>query len=159
MDMVMQHSPDRHVICSTDIKNAFNTRRRADIWDALVRHDSCKNLLPLFHWAYSTPSLLCVYDGAELHSTLQSCEGVVQGDPLASLAFALSMQSTYTACVEGTSVTALAIQDDLYLCGEASEVLTALEKLEQATGDMSLQLCREKNVRYYRALHHSAEIR
>ena len=73
-----------------------------------------------------------------------SCEGVVQGDPMASLAFALSMQSTYAACVEGSKITALAIQDDLYLCGDAGEVLTALGKLEQLTSVMELQLCREK---------------
>ena len=52
---LQRHAPAGHVICSTDIKNAFNTRRRADIWNALVAHDSCKNLLPLFHWAYATP--------------------------------------------------------------------------------------------------------
>jgi hypothetical protein len=141
---LQQHSPQGHIICTTDIKNAFNTRRRLDIYNALLEQPSCKNLIPLFHWAYATPSLLCVYEGSDLHTTLTSSEGVVQGDPLASFAFALSMQSTYTACVAGTSVTALAIQDDLYLCGEAKEVMTALGKLEELTSAMSLTLSRQK---------------
>lgn len=49
----------------------------------------------MFHWAYSTPSHLLVYDRNRLHTTLQSREGVRQGDPFAAFGFALGVQQLY----------------------------------------------------------------
>ncbi len=135
-----------NVICSTDIKNAFNTRRRCDMWDALVKQPSCQPLLRMVHWAYSDASQLCVYEGSKLYATVPSAEGVVQGDPLASLMFALSMQPIYEQCIADTNgqVQALAIQDDLYLMGPAELVVPCLTKLQTLCGNVGLTLAVNK---------------
>ena len=141
-----ERAPVHHVVCSTDIRNAFNTRRRRDMWDALVKQPSCQPLLRMVHWAYSEASQLCVYEGSKLFGTVPSAEGVVQGDPLASLMFALSMQPIYEKCIEDTDgqVRALAIQDDLYLMGDVEQVMQCLSKLKTLCGDSGLTLAVNK---------------
>jgi len=133
-----------HVICSTDIKNAFNTRRRIDMWQSLVSQPSCHPLIRIVHWAYSDSSKLCVYEGSGLFDTVVSAEGVVQGDPLASLLFALSMQPIYEACIAGTDVKGLAIQDDFYLMGEVKQVAVCAQKLNTLCADTGLTLAVNK---------------
>ena len=141
-----KHAPVSSVICSTDIKNAFNTRRRRDMWDALVAQPSCEPLLRMVHWAYSDASQLCVYEGGTLYDTVSSAEGVVQGDPLAALMFALSMQPIYEQCVavSGGKVKALAIQDDFYLLGQVDEVMKCVEQLKQTCDSAGLTLAINK---------------
>jgi len=138
------YAPVGNVICSTDIKNAFNSRRRIDMWNALLQQPSCQPLQRLVYWSYNLSSTLCVYEGPKLFDTVLSAEGAIQGDPVAALLFALSMQPMYTKCIEGTEVKALAIQDDFYLMGEVKEVAKCISKLQSLCTDADLVLAVNK---------------
>ena len=122
------HGPDA-VVCSIDIRNAFNSCSRAAIAQCLYATPQLRPIWRLFNWAYHDPSSLLVYN-ASLSATLESSEGVRQGDFLASLLFALCLQPTYEACLNvgrlHGSIHAFAIQDDLTFVGSPAAVFAAL---------------------------------
>ena len=105
---------DDAIVITVDFANAYNTRRRIDVWNSIMSH--CKPAdgvdlrlwARLFHWCYSvsSPLVLPASPGAALHSPLQvlaSCEGLRQGANDASVAFSLSMQSIYKKSLKGLS--------------------------------------------------------
>ena len=71
-------------ILRLDFKNAFNTLRRDRMLQAVQSH--APDLLPFVHSSYSSPSSLFWSD-----KTIQSTEGVQQGDPLGPLLFCLTI--------------------------------------------------------------------
>ena len=63
---------------------------------------------------------------------------------MSSLAFSLAMQQIYQSAIAGTTVQALAIQDDFYLCGESAAVMKCLGQFQQSVGDVGLSLSWDK---------------
>ena len=71
-------------VLKLDFKNAFNTIRRDKMLEAVQK--LAPGLFSFVHSAYSSPSTLFWAD-----NTLQSAEGVQQGDPLGPLLFCLTI--------------------------------------------------------------------
>ena len=71
-------------VLKLDFKNAFNTIRRDKMLEAVQK--LAPGLFPFVHSAYSSTSTLFWAD-----NTLQSAEGVQQGDPLGPLLFCLTI--------------------------------------------------------------------
>src|SRR6185312_361090 len=109
-------------------------RSRADIAESLYSRPETKPLWKLFDFAYAgSPTPLMVYgEKGQLKLVQPSAQGVRQGDPLAALLFALSMQSIYegtrTAGREGgKSVKCFAILDDFTIVGRPEAVVKAMD--------------------------------
>ena len=83
------------VVLKCDFQNAFNERKREQIFHELFRHDQLRPLWRLSHWAYKTPSELLVLDNGAIAMSILSEQGVKQGDGLGSLLFSLSVQGIY----------------------------------------------------------------
>src|SRR3569833_2894473 len=106
-----------NVAILADISNAFNTRERYHIARELYAVQSTQPIWKLFRFAYQrSESPLIVYsrDGQCQH-VQASANGVRQGDPLASLLFALSMDRLYQRAKEAAgpnlSVACVAVLD------------------------------------------------
>ena len=78
-------SPE-HVLIKTDLRNAFNTVARRNVFNGLARFFPA--LLPWFTWAYGAPSPLVNHRGERIGL---SQTGVRQGDPLAALLFCVAI--------------------------------------------------------------------
>ena len=118
---------------------------RAQVWRALQSHESTEPIWRMFHWAYATPSPLLVYNRTRLHTMLQSSEGVRQGDPLAGLGFAISVQPMYVAAIHQLlQCHAVSIQDDLTLIGPREQVFTAYDRIVTLAEKYHLTLRTEK---------------
>jgi len=102
----------------------------------------------LLHWSYSSPTSLAMYGQArKCVAVLSSEEGVRQGDPLAALLFALSMQRHYEICVDKRpEVLAVAVLDDLTLVGPPSSVFASFDALQHSiqSEDGGLELSLQK---------------
>ena len=72
---------------SIDIKNAFNSIRRSYVLQGLRSY--CPALIPFFHTVYGKTVNLRWSDGSVIGN---ASTGVIQGDPLSTLYFALGMQ-------------------------------------------------------------------
>ena len=111
------------IALKTDFINAFNAASRAQIWKVLLRHPETERIWRMFHWAYSQPSPLLVYNQGALHTALQSTEGVRQGDPFAAFVFALMVQPLYESVIAGRAdCHTVSVLDDLTLVGPAEQV-------------------------------------
>ena len=123
---------DCGIVLSTDFKNAFNTRHRRAIAEALFAAPGLSPLWRFFHWAYKAPSPLLVYgrDGV-LYGTIESQEGVRQGDPLSSILYDLSVQQLYVSTghharrTTNSRYTAVAVHDDYTGVGTPAAVFAA----------------------------------
>ena len=77
---------------------------------------------------------MLIYDASgNLVTSLQSVQGVKQGDPVSSFLFALTIQSLLEeAVVNLPNMTAVAYLDDVFLVGSGSSVVTAYDRLTQS---------------------------
>ena len=125
-----------------DISNAFNCRSRAAVAEALYQTACTKPIWNLFRFAYArAASPLLVYGRTGRCEHIQpSAEGVRQGDPLASLLFALSMEKLYAraraaavaaaaANADAEAVECVAILDDLTIVGRVGGATRAMDRL------------------------------
>ena len=120
-----------------DISNAFNCCNRALLLEKLYGTPELSALYNIADFAYSTPSTLLLEraDG----DSIQSSNGVRQGDPLSTLLFCLYMRDVYVSVAKAANVTLYAFVDDLHVVGEPAEVLKALASLETALPAVSLE--------------------
>ena len=134
------------VVLAVDVRNAFNCIDRAAIAHAILDHPQLHVLWHFFSWSYSEPSDLLVYDGdGALAATVQSLQGVKQGDPVASLLFALTVQTAFTAAVEGLpDVTATAYLDDLQIVGAPDSAMIAFDRLLHSLPSLGLSVNPDK---------------
>jgi hypothetical protein len=65
----------------TDFQNAFNACSRTKVWETILQNKKTEPIWKLFYWCYNTGSPLLLYDRSNLHTVLESTEGVRQGDP------------------------------------------------------------------------------
>ena len=118
-----------------DFCNAFNSLR----WDKMLAAvgEMALELFPLVHSSYSTPSSLYIGD-----ESIQSAEGVQQGDPLGPLLFCLT-----TLCITEDLRSELCVfyLDDGTLAGSLEDVLHDLQTAEHKAGEMGLQLNHSKS--------------
>ena len=98
-----------------------------------------------FYYQYCDPSSLLVFDGMDLFEELESSEGVRQGDPFASFAFALAVQPLYErALKEAPRCKGISIQDDLNIVGPAAEVMAAYDYILAHAAEFGLELVPNK---------------
>jgi hypothetical protein len=116
------------VVISSDISNAFNTCSRSHTLSTLFESPSLSPIFRLAHWSYGTTSPLLLMDRGRIAAQLLSCEGVRQGDALASLLCALSLRSTYSSSIDGLDCHAVAVMDDFYIFGPADGTFTGYDR-------------------------------
>lgn len=141
----------RNVAILADISNAYNTRERGDIADALHADRSMRPLWRLFRFAYGEASPLLVYGKkGKLEFVQPSCNGVRQGDPLSSVLFALSMREIYAkvsrVVVDGCGVSCVAVQDDLTIIGRPTAAAAAMDVFMAECKLSNLKVNRDKCV-------------
>jgi hypothetical protein len=137
--------PNTTIALKTDFENAFNSVSRKLVWETLLRHRKAEPMLKAFYWQYADPSPLLVYDGPRLFAELESSEGVRQGDPFASFAFALAVQSLYErALAAAPACKAISIQDDFTIVGPADEVMAAYDYIFAHAHEFGLKLRADK---------------
>ena len=135
------------VVMSVDIRNAFNSIDRGAVARAIIRSPHAHVLWQFFQWSYSDPSDLLIYDASgNLVTSLQSVQGVKQGDPVSSFMFALTIQSLLEeAVVNLPNMTAVAYLDDVFLVGSGSSVVTAYDRLTQSLPVVGLHVNSQKS--------------
>ena len=115
-----------NLLVQLDITNAFNARDRERIMRAVLAQPQLAPISQLFYWAYCRNSELVVVDGSAVKDVLRSEQGVRQGDPLAPVAFAASMQHILAnAASNHPNILVRAILDDITLVGPTADVLAA----------------------------------
>ena len=110
---------DAGITCiELDISNAFSTRSRISIMKTLKANSDLSDLLRFFHFTYSTPSRVMFMQNGKVVHTLQSCEGVEQGDPLGTALFAVDLaQDIKKAQADHPGVLFLAYADNVFILG------------------------------------------
>ena len=131
----LQNLQPGHLILKLDFRNAFNTVRRDKM--LLVVKENVPKIYPLIHSAYSRPS--SIFFGEE---TLQSSEGIQQGDPLGPLLFCLAIHNIVQEVHSAFHVFYL---DDGTLGGSVEEVLHDLSFVERSALDLGLHLNHDKS--------------
>ena len=137
----MQHSlTDRTVrraALKIDISNAFNSCDRALMLRKLYATPELSSLYRIADLAYSAPSTLLLQrcDG----QSIQSSNGVRQGDPLACLLFCLYMRELYAELAAEADVVLYGFVDDLHIVGSPAEVVKALTALRRLLPGVSLR--------------------
>ena len=136
----MQHTltdkQARLAAAKIDISNAFNCCDRARLLDRLYHTPELSAIYRIADFAYSTPSTLLLERGNG--DSIQSTNGVRQGDPLSTLLFCLYMKDVYSSVAADASVSIYAFVDDLHVLGKPTEVIKALAALETALPAVSL---------------------
>ena len=104
-------------------------------------------------FAYCAPSPLLLQrcDGL----SIESSNGVRQGDPLACLLFCIYMRELFNAVAEEADVELFAFVDDLHVVGAPAEVMKALAALQQRLPDLKLKCNNAKSCMAY--FHHDDE--
>jgi hypothetical protein len=141
---------DADVLLKIDLKNAFNTVRRAAMLRGLERLAAEKpevaELLRYVYTAYGADSTLFYFDRSGATHTLSSAEGCQQGDPLGPLLFAaalaMAMSNTFAAMESLMPAPALigTYLDDLVIGGGKTEVSFYITLLREELGDIGLML-------------------
>ena len=121
-----------------------------EVWETLLSLNKTEPVWKLFYWCYSTPSSLLLYDRNNLHTILESTEGVRQGDPFAALCFSLLVQSLYEEALRGlTGSHGVAVQDDLSLIGSYKLVMKeAYDRTIKLASQYHLQYSKLMNAQY-----------
>jgi hypothetical protein len=117
------------ILITTDFRAAFQTRCRSSIATSVFNQPILSHINRLFHWAYSQPSDLLIFspDGS-LYDSVLSSNGVRQGDVLASIAFAVSVQQLFSSSLSPNSL-GLAIIDDFSIVAPSSLALQSFSQL------------------------------
>ena len=117
------------ILITTDFRAAFQTRCRSSIANSVFNQPIRSHINRLFHWAYNQPSDLLIFssDGSFYDSVISS-NGVRQGDVLASIAFAVSVQQLFLSSLSPKSL-GLAIIDDFSIVGPTSLALQSFSRL------------------------------
>ena len=116
---------------SIDMKNAFNSIRRADVAKQVYRH--FPELVPFFKMCYQPASKLYLRLVDGTFEILTSDEGTRQGEPLAGTFFNLGFLVILEQLqLMFPKVTPLAIHDDVTLIGPPEDVISAFEWILQA---------------------------
>ena len=118
------------VLVKVDVRNAFNTVRR----DVMLKifSNRCPEAYRLAFQAYSTPTPLHIGE-----STIPSCCGVQQGDPLGPVGFSLAVDDCARSMKSPLNVWYL---DDATLAGPVGVVAKDLLNLQSQLPELGLEL-------------------
>ena len=130
---------------SVDVRNAFNTIDRAHVLRTFFACPSLAMANRLLHWSYSEPAPLWLRrrDGT-LQGGVSSAQGVRQGDPLGSVAFAVAFHPILLETLKAVPVTVVALHDDATFIGSPVDVLEAARVFSGLASRVGLQLQRKK---------------
>ena len=128
--MFLSEAADDTAFIKLDFSNAFNTLRRDRAATTIV--ERCPELYSFFNVCYSESSLL--FYGEQF---INSEEGLQQGDPIASLAFCLTI---HQALVEVKSKFKLGYLDDISMGDNWKRVLEDLLLFRRQTEHLGLKL-------------------
>jgi hypothetical protein len=132
-------------IQTLDIKNAFNSVHRAAIYKEVKAQ--CPTLLPYLRWFYRNPIDLYCGNGTLAAS---AGSGVLQGDPLGGLFFALAMQPVLLKVQEQfPEVGIWAYADDVTMTGRYDEVMAAKAMFTKECSYIGLILNEAKSCLYH----------
>ena len=121
----------RAIIIDDDLPNAYNLRDRARLLSILFSRPALEPFFRLSETSYSAESHLYVVENDRVAWVHPSLRGVKQGDPIALLLFAISVQECFEkANIEG--VTAVAVCDDLEIVGEMEPAFRAYDAVVSA---------------------------
>ena len=118
----LQNLPSGHALLKLDFRNAFNSVRRDKMLEAV--RVLAPEIYPLVHSAYASSSSLLWGD-----KTINSAEGVQQGDPLGPLLFCLTL---HRHCEQLQSPLCVMYLDDVSVGGPVEDVLHDLEVIQAA---------------------------
>ena len=139
--MVSGESNFKHVL-SLDFSNAYNTVSRKSM--AKEIQENTPSLYRTAKWAYGNPTTLAAANG-DKQVSLQSAQGVRQGDPLAPVFFSIALKPVMTKLqnILGSSGIVLSYLDDVYILSDDD----VKEKIFKELDDMqlSIQLNKKKS--------------
>ena len=101
-----------------DFKNAFNSMYVQSLLEALAKFPACASVLPLAHWAYKRASYCFVRGLNEVTAVIKRERGVMQGDPLGTLALC--------AALDGVCRKVAAVSDAVDVFGWADDLNIAV---------------------------------
>jgi hypothetical protein len=116
------------ILISTDIQNAYNTRDRRKIMEAVYARPEARAIWKLLHWEMTTPTVVHFYaaDGSHAHQLLAS-QGVPQGSVIAPWAYAVSMQWFFEEATKKAACKTAAIVDDFSIAGTVDDALAVFD--------------------------------
>ena len=133
--LYLRNLKPEQVLMKLYVRNAFNSLRRDKMLSAV--QVLAPTILPFVHSAYSNTSFLFWDD-----KSIQSCEGIQQGDPLGPLLFCLTLYQLQS-CLG--SEFCLLYLNDVTLSGDREEVLHDFNIFEQEAADLGLRLNQHKS--------------
>jgi hypothetical protein len=135
---------------SLDLRNAFNECSRSHVMQTVYRHRELECLWKMVDFVYSSPTTLWTVgaDGSLQSSpSLQSVQGVRQGDPLSPLLFALLWQIVIDEVLQEWSqqhtdddAHILAFVDDTTIVGSVDTVFQVYDMIVEKARNIGLQV-------------------
>ena len=138
-----QHALENEKVALTvDMKNAFNSISRAEMFAELYKHQCLRSIWKLVHFAYSNSSLLYVRNENHVQCPLLlSSQGVKQGDPLSAFLFSLTIQSSYVEASNSVkNISMKCIMDDCTIVGNPEDILPVFNKFCEKVSDIGLEV-------------------
>ena len=136
-------SPPFTHVALLDFVNAFNTLERSEIASAVRQH--CPTLYKTARWAYDRPTPLVLAAG---EWTLQSQQGVRQGDPLGPLLFSVGIRPVLQRLIDslGPDYMLVAYLDDICILGGPDSLERAKSFFQTAQPSIQLNMTKSKLV-------------
>ena len=141
IQLALQENPD-WVVIKSDVKNAFNSISRRSMLDQLST--AFPDLANHANRMYEESSSLLFMQGSS-PIVISSEEGVHQGDSLGRALFAITIQPVLLNLEKDhLQIHVLAYLDDVFLLGNATDVLCAFHNLKRAFSSISLEITSHK---------------
>ena len=129
IELLLQHNPD-WVVLKSDVRNAFNSISRQQMLEQVV--GSFPDILNHVAQMYGRISPLVFMQGIT-PVTIESAEGVHQGDPLGPVLFATAIHSVLKDLQEmHPKVRILAYLDDVFVLGHPTDIQSAFQDLKKS---------------------------